>query len=93
MEWFLTEFKITFQKLPPRTISYRVFNNFAESDFESDLFLALLSKPFVSHSYGQFLLTFEKILDKHAPPPPIKRRKIGGNQKPFMNTPLRQAIV
>ena len=42
------------------------------------------------HNYGQFLPTFEKILDKHAP---IKRRKIRGNQKPFMNKPLRQAIM
>ena len=86
----LTQFKITFQKLPPRTISYRVFTNFVKSDFERDLFLALLSNPFVSHNYGQFLSTFEKILDKHAP---IKRRKIRGNQKPFMNKPLRQAIM
>ena len=75
MEWFLTQFKITFQKLPPLTISYRVFNNFAESDFESDLFLALLSKPFVSHSYGQFLLTFEKILDKQCPHKDKKDRR------------------
>ena len=86
----LTQFKITFQKLPPRTISYRVFTNFVRSDFERDLFLALLSNPFVSHNYGKFLSTFEKILDKHAP---IKRRKIRGNQKPFMNKPLRQAIM
>ena len=86
----LTQFKITFQKLPPRTISYRVFTNFVKSDFESDLFLALLSNPFVSHNHGQFLSMFEKILDKHAP---IKRRKIRGNQTPFMNKPLRQAIM
>ena len=80
-----TQFKINFQKLPPRTISYRVFTNFIKSDSESDLFLALLSNPFVSHNYGQFVSTFKKILDKHDP---IKRRKIRGNQKPFMNKPL-----
>ena len=54
------------------------------------IFLALLSNPFVSRNNRQFLSTFEKILDKHAP---IKRRKIRGNQKPFMNKPLRQAIM
>ena len=68
----LTQVKITFQKLPPRTISYRVFTNFVKRDFERNLFLTLLSNPFVSHNYGQFLSTFEKILDKHAP---IKRKK------------------
>ena len=67
----LTQFKITFHKLRPRTISYRVFTNFVKRDFENDLFLTLLSNPFVSRNYGRFLSTFEKILDKHAP---IKRR-------------------
>ena len=79
----LTQFKITFQNYFPG----QFHTNFVKSDFESDLFLALFSNSFVSYNYGQFLSKFEKILDKHAP------RKIRGNQKLFMNKPLRQAIM
>ena len=44
----------------------------------------------VSSNYAQFSELFEKVLDKHAP---SKKRKVRGNQMPFMTKTLRQAIM
>ena len=86
----LTQLKLAFEKLPPKTITFRDYKHFNKDKFERDLVLAMASNPASTYSYDQFLLTFESVLGKHAP---VKRRKVRGNQMPFMNKPLRQAIM
>ena len=44
----------------------------------------------VSSNCTQFSELFEKVLDKHAP---LKKRKVRGNQMPFMTKTFRQAIM
>ena len=87
-----TQLKLTFQKLPPKTIFYCDNKHFVKEDFENDLILGLMNNPHVSYSYTQFSLTFESILtcSIHAP---FKQRKVRGTQMPFMTISLRQAII
>ena len=81
---------LTFEKLPPKTITFRDYKHFSKDKFEGDLVFALASNPASTYSYDQLLLTFESVLDKHAP---VKRRKVRNNLMPIMNKPLRQAIM
>ena len=81
----LTQLKLTFEKLPPKTITFRDYKHFNKDKFERDLVFTLASNPASTYSYDQFLLTFEIVLDKHAP---VKRTKVRGNLMPFMNKPL-----
>ena len=74
--------KLTFEKLPPKTITFRDYKRFNKDNFERDLVLALASNPVATYNYDQFLLTFESVSDKHAL---VKKRKVRGNQMPFMN--------
>ena len=85
-----TQMKLTFEKLPPRTISFRDFKNFVKINFDDDLHKALTCNPQTRDDYGQFLQVFNNVLDKHAP---LKKRLDRGNQKPFMNKTLRKAIM
>ena len=85
-----TQLKLTFQKLPPKTIFFRDYKNFDKENFDKDLILSLMSNTNVSINYAQFSQFFEKVLDKHAP---LKKRKVRGNQMPFMTKTLRQAIM
>ena len=86
----LTQLKLTYEKLPPKTIKFRDYQLFSKDKFERDLVLALTSNPASTYSYDQFLFTFKSVLDKHAP---VKRRKVRSNQMLFMNKPLQQAIM
>ena len=85
-----TQTKLTFEKLPPRTISFRDFKNFVKINFDDDLHKALTCNPQTRDDYGQFLQVFNNVSDKHAP---LKKRLDRGNQKPFMNKTLRKAIM
>ena len=85
-----TQLKLTFQKLPPNTIFIRDYKNFDRENFDKDLILSLMCNINVSSNYAQFSEIFEKVLDKHAP---LKKRKVRGNQMPFMTKTLRQAIM
>ena len=85
-----TQLKLTFQKLPPKTIFYRDYKHFVKEDFENYLIDGLLNNPHVSYSYTQFSLTFESVLSIHAP---FKQRKVRGTQMPFMTKSLRHSIM
>ena len=85
-----TQMKLTFEKLPPRTISFRDFKNSVKIKFDDDLQKSLTCNPQTRYDYGQFLQVFDNVLDKHAP---LKKRLARGNQKPFMNETLRKAIM
>ena len=62
-----TQLKLTFQKLPPKTIFYRDYKHFVKEDFENDLIVGLLNNPHVSYSHTQFSLPYESVLSIHAP--------------------------
>ena len=51
----LTQSKLTFEKLPPKTITFRDYKHFNKDKFERDLVLALASNPASTYSYDQFL--------------------------------------
>ena len=82
--------KLTFEKLPPRTISYRDSKNFVKIKFDDDLHKALTCNLQTRHDYRQFLQVFDNVLDKHVP---LKKRLTWGNQKPFMDKTLRKAFM
>ena len=85
-----TQLMLTFQKLPPKTIFFRDYKNFDQENFDKDLILSLMCNINVSSNYAQFSELFGKVLDKHAP---LKKRKVRGNQMPFMTKTLRQAVM
>ena len=85
-----TQLKLTYQKLPPKTVEFRDYRHFRQDEFEQDLMQALSNNPQVNFSYDQFASTFQNILDRHAP---LKKKVIRGNRKPFMNRQLRRAIM
>ena len=74
--------EIDIWKVAPKTITFRDYKHFNKDNFERDLVLALGSNPVATYNYDQFLVTFENASDKHAL---MKRRKVRGNQMPFMN--------
>ena len=85
-----TQLKLTFQKLPPKTIFYRDYKHSVKENFENDFIVGLLNNPHVSYSYTQSSLTFESVLSIHVP---IEQGKVRGTQMPFMTKALRRAIM
>ena len=81
-------FKTTFQKFPPKTINYRCYRKFSQNTFLNDLSRNVNLKG--SGDYSTFEDAFIEILDKHAP---RKKKIIRGNNKPFVNKPLKNAIA
>ena len=81
--------KLTYNKLPPKTITYRDFKSFNKEAFEEELKFALQAAN-IQPTYANFLSISSCTLDNHAP---IKKRKVRGNQVPFMNKALRKAIM
>ena len=85
----LTQMKLTNNKLPPKTITCRDFKSFNKGAFEEELKFALQAAN-TQPAYANFLSIFSRTLDNHAP---VKKRKVRGNQVPFMNKALRKAIM
>ena len=83
-----TVFKTTFKKLPPKLIKYRCYKKFVKADFERELLENL--NEVQNLDYSAFQEIFESILEKHAP---TKCKLLRGNNKPFMNRDLRNAIA
>ena len=84
------QLKLTCKKLPPKTIFFLDYKNFDKQNFDKDVILSLMCNTNVSSNYAQFSELFEKVLDNYAP---LKKRKVRGNQMPFMTKTLRQAIM
>ena len=83
-----TVFKTTFKKLPPKLIKYRCYKKFVKADFERELLEHF--NEIQNMDYTAFQEIFELILEKHAP---TKCKLLRGNNKPFMNRDLRNAIA
>ena len=75
----LIQTKLTYNKLPPKTITYRDFKSFNKDAFEEELKFALQAAN-TQPTYANFLSIFLRTLDNHAP---IKKRKVRGNQVPL----------
>ena len=58
-----TQLKLTFQKLPPKTIFFRDYENFNKDNFDKDHILSLMCNTNVSSNYTQFSELFGKVLD------------------------------
>ena len=85
----LTQMKLRYNKLPPKTIIYKDYKSFNKDAFEEELNFALQAAN-TQPAHATFLSIFSCTLDKHAP---VKKRKVRGNQEPFMNKALRKAII
>jgi len=84
--------KATFRKIPAKVITYRDYKN-----FQSDIFLYELDQEMIKgrfykddNPYQCFTNSFKSILDKHAP---FKKKKVRGNNSPFMTKELRKAFM
>ena len=79
-------FSAYFQRIPPKTIEYINFKNFDKAfflyDFDQELIIGNIYKD-SNNQYDVFTV------DKHAP---LKRKKIRGNQAPFMTKELSKTI-
>ena len=62
----LTQMKLTYNKLPPKTITYRDFKSFNKDALEEELKFALQAAN-IQPTYANFLI-FSRTLDNHASP-------------------------
>jgi hypothetical protein len=77
-------------KQKPKNIIYRDKKNINIEDFKNDISnLPLNEIHRFSDSLTGFVTLFKSIVDRHAP---IKKRTVRGNNKPFMNSELSNAI-
>ena len=79
----ISTFRSSYTREPPRNIIYRNYKNFNVQDFLNDLKTNLRLEEQTSPcvSYDKLTKIFKETTDKHAPQ---KKRKIRGNQAPFM---------
>ena len=87
-EMIYTMFKTTFVKLPPKVINYRSFKHYNKTSFYKDL-LDNLFKESIS-DFDKFEEIFQQTFEKHAP---LKKKKLRGNNKPFMTKDLNKDIA
>ena len=85
----LTQMKLRYNKLPPKTIMYRDYKSFNKGAFEEELNFALQTVN-TQPAYATFLSIISRTLDKHAS---VKKRKVRCNQVPFINKTLRKAVT
>ena len=79
--------KTTFNCEKSKKLFYRIYSNFSQKDFESDLLLNIGDKK---NNYLEFKKFFVETLDKHA----LKKTKIfRRNRKPHINTTMRKTII
>ena len=80
--------KTTFHKEEPKTLIYRDYKTFSLEKFSSELFLRLESQ--VNNGYQTYETNFVNTLNNQAP---TKSKIFRGNQKPYFNKILRNAII
>ena len=77
-----------FTKLPPKTIRYRDYKKYSESQFLTELSFNLAKES--PGSIESFTELFDKTINEYAP---FKTVVIRGNNKPHMSKTLRRAIM
>ena len=79
--------KTTFKCEKSKKLFYRIYSNFSQKGFESDLLLNIGDEK---NNYLEFKKFFVETLDRHA----LKKTKIfRRNRKPHINTTLRKTII
>ena len=81
-----TEFKMSFQKLQPKIINYRDYENFDSEKFRSDIYKMNLN----TSDLERFMKIVFHIFNKHAP---IKRKYVRANEAPFMTKDFHKAFM
>lgn len=84
-----TMLKQTFDRAPPKVISYRSYRNFSTDSFKSDLVRALAEET-LPGSFSSLHYSLATTLQKHAP---CKKRVLRGNHKPHVSKIMRKAIM
>ena len=84
----LTQMKLTYNKLPSKTITYRDFKSFNKDAFEEELKFALQAAN-IQPTYVNFLSIFSRTLDNHAQ---IKKRKVRGTSKALIRMHLKRNL-
>lgn len=83
-----TILKTTYQKLPPKTLSYRSYKYFNHEQFCKELWNSFSNT--VISCYDNFDDIFMAVLDRLAP---LKFKVVRGNQSPHLNRNLSKAIM
>ena len=89
----VTVLKMHFRKLPPKVIPYKNFSNYDNANFINSLNNVLHEHENQEHLLNDpdcFYKVCPEILNRHAPQ---KEKYVLGNNKPFMNKILSQAIM
>ena len=89
----LSVLKMHFRKLPPKVITYRNFSNYDNANFINSLNDVLNEHEIQEHLLNDpdcFYKVCAEVLNRHAPQ---KKKYVRGNNKPFMNKTLSQAIM
>ena len=81
-----------FKRIPSRNIVYGNYKHFNQNHFLHELDLEINKGTFYNSTnpYEDFSNLFEEITDKHAP---VKQKKVGRNNAPFITKELRKAIM
>ena len=89
----VTVLKMHFRKLPPKVITYRNFSNYDNANFINSLNDIHNKHENQEHLFNDpdcFYKLCAEVLNRHAPQ---KKKHVRGNNKPFMNKNLSQAIM
>ena len=84
-----TILKTTYDRLPPKVISYRCYRNFSEPQFREELAHKMYKNP-PPKSYAEFENQYVTTLNSFAPKKSVSLR---GNNKPHMSKKPRNAIM
>ena len=87
----VTVFKTTFQRIPAKIRNYRDYKDFNNDTFRECLISDLAKENIGDSDLNKFTETCHKTLNNHAPSK--KKKYIRGNQMPFMNKVLSNAIM
>ena len=85
--------KMYLRKLPPKIITYRKFSNYHNANFINflnDVLNELENQEHLLNDPDCFYKVCAEVLNRHAPQ---KKKYVRGNNKPFMNKTLSQAIM
>ena len=90
----MTAFIMGFQKLKPKIVAYRDYQNFDNAKFRSDIVTKFRSDIITATSnrdnFGMYKSTIFNIFNRHVP---VKKRYIRANETLFMTKELPKAIM
>ena len=87
----LTLFKSHYSRLKPKTVYYRNYKNFNNSNFLKDLSnnTFLLDSDNLTENCNFLSTKFQEVVNRHVP---LKKKILRGNHTPFIDKEFRKAI-